>query len=102
MNDLQYIKEHVSKREILARLYEATADLGYSALKLRNILTGGDPFPEDYDKFFEKLIVKSADVSLCLSLLWDVDARAAVARMGLAACWRRGLEDRCHEEAERL
>lgn len=40
MDDLQYIKEHVSKREILARLYESTADLGYSALKLRQILTG--------------------------------------------------------------
>lgn len=92
MDDLTYIAAHASKHEILARLYEATADLGYSALKLRQMLVSGKLFLDDYDKFFTKLIEKSADVNLCLSLLWDVDARADVIRGELAARWRQRLE----------
>lgn len=99
MDDLQYIKEHVSKREILARLYEATADLGYSALKLRQALESKDSDVLDH---YLDLIDRAAEVKVCLSLLWDVDMRINAATGEQAAAWRQSLEDRCHEEAERL
>ena len=91
MDDIKYIKEHASKRDILARLYEATADLGYSTLKLRQALEAKSSDTLDH---YSDLIDRAAEVRVCLSLLWDVDLRINAAMGEQAADWRKSLEVR--------
>ena len=90
MSDIEYIKEHVSKRDILARLHDATADLGYSALKLRQALEAKSSDTLDH---YSDLIDRAAEVRVCLSLLWDVDMRVSAAYGEQASDWRKSLED---------
>lgn len=91
MGDIEYIREHVSKPEILARLSDASADLSYSALKLRDALNAKTAVTPDP---FSDLIDIAAEVKVCLALLWDVDMRINVAYGEQAADWRKSLEDR--------
>ena len=90
MGDIEYIREHVSKPEILARLYEATADLGYSTLKLRQAVKAKSSETLDH---YSDLIDRAAEVRVCLSLLWDVDLRINVAMGEQASDWRKSLEE---------
>lgn len=104
MDDLTFIYASCSTCEILAHLAKESLGLGRAALKLCHSMRSANPAPSTIDKAFNQLIEKHASVCMWLSLILDeADVYKADAIVKEeAARWRKRLEDRCHEEAERL
>ena len=73
---LNYIKSHVSKKELLAQLAEEATELAHAALKYRRALDDENPTPVSRNEAFKNLIEEIDDVALCLDTLsfkWRVE-----------------------------
>lgn len=69
MSDFEYIKEHISKDDLLYQLAEESAELAQAALKVARKLKGTNPTPKTLDECEADLVEEFADVELCLNLL---------------------------------
>ena len=73
---LNYIKSHVSKKELLAQLAEEGTELAHAALKYRRALDDENPTPVSSNEALKNLIVEIDDIALCLDTLsfkWRVE-----------------------------
>ena len=73
---LNYIKSHVSKKELLAQLAEEATELAHAALKYRRALDDENPTPVSRNEAFKNLIEEIDDVALLLETLalkWRVE-----------------------------
>ena len=73
---LNYIKSHVSKKELLAQLAEEATELAHSALKYRRALDDENPTPVSRNEAFKNLIEEIDDVALLLeplALKWRIE-----------------------------
>ena len=73
---LNYIKSHVSKKELLAQLAEEGTELAHAALKYRRALDDENPTPVSRSEAFKNLIEEIDDVALLLETLalkWRVE-----------------------------
>ena len=73
---LNYIKSHVSKKELLAQLAEEGTELAHAALKYRRALDDENPTPVSRTEAFKNLIEEIDDVALLLETLalkWRVE-----------------------------
>lgn len=104
MGDIEYISTHLSRCEILAQLAEDAAELAQTALKLRRTLDDVNPTPVTLPEACDNLAAEYAEVSLCIGLLLALEYTKKSLDISIknAARWQQRLEDRCHEEAERL
>lgn len=68
-NDIEYVRQKLSKEELLAQLAEECAELGKAALKLRRAYSGANPTPLSREEAFGNLVEEIADVALCLEVL---------------------------------
>ena len=76
---LNYIKSHVSKKELLAQLAEEATELAHAALKYRRALDDENPTPVSSDEAFKNLIEEIDDIGLCLetlALMWRVKSNS--------------------------
>ena len=69
IDPIVYVREHISKEELLAQLAEECAELGKAALKLRRAYSGENPTPVTRAEAFANLVEEVADVTLCLEVL---------------------------------
>ncbi len=69
MRSIEYVREHLSKEELLCQLAEECAELGKAALKLRRVYSGENPTPVTRAEAFQNVIEEIADVTLCLEVL---------------------------------
>ena len=67
--EFYYIRERLSKSELLAQLAEESAELAQAALKYRRALDGDNPTPTTEKEAIAHLVEEIADVELCVSLL---------------------------------
>ena len=73
---LNYIKSHVSKKELLAQLAEEATELAHAALKYRRALDDENPTPVSRTEAFKNLIEEIDDVALLLETLaleWRIE-----------------------------
>ena len=73
---LNYIKSHVSKKELLVQLAEEGTELAHAALKYRRALDDENPTPVSRTEAFKNLIEEIDDVALLLeplSLKWRIE-----------------------------
>ena len=73
---LNYIKSHVSKKELLAQLAEEAIETAHAALKYRRALDDENPTPVSSNEALKNLIVEIDDIALCLDTLsfkWRVE-----------------------------
>ena len=73
---LNYIKSHVSKKELLAQLAEEATELAHAALKYRRALDDENPTPVSSNEAFKNLIEDIDDIALLLeplSLKWRIE-----------------------------
>ena len=68
-NSLEYIRDSLSREELLLQLAEECAELGKAALKLRRIYDGSNPTPIKRPEAYNNLIEEIADVTLCVEVL---------------------------------
>ena len=76
INMLNYIKSHVSKKELLAQLAEEAIETAHAALKYRRALDDENPTPVSSNEALKNLIVEIDDIALCLDTLsfkWRVE-----------------------------
>ena len=76
---LNYIKSHVSKKELLAQLAEEGTELAKAALKYRRTLDDENPTPMSTNEAFRNLIEEIDDIGLCLetlALMWRVKSNS--------------------------
>ena len=76
---LNYIKSHVSKKELLAQLAEEATELAKAALKYRRTLDDENPTPMSTNEAFRNLIEEIDDIGLCLetlALMWRVKSNS--------------------------
>lgn len=76
---LNYIKSHVSKKELLAQLAEEATELAHAALKYRRTLDDENPTPMSTNEAFRNLIEEIDDIGLCLetlALMWRVKSNS--------------------------
>ena len=66
---IEYVRQNLSKEELLAQLAEECAELGKAALKLRRVYSGQNPTPVKRPEAFNNLVEEIADVTLCLEVL---------------------------------
>jgi hypothetical protein len=66
---VDFIREKLSKEELLAQLAEECAELGKAALKLRRVYDGKNPTPVKRAEAYRNLVEEIADISLCLEVL---------------------------------
>ena len=69
MNAIEYVRENLSKEELLAQLAEECAELSKAALKLRRAYSGENPTPVTRPEAFQNLVEEVADVTLCIEVL---------------------------------
>lgn len=70
---LQFIRDHLSKEDILCQIAEEAAELAPAALKLRRAMTGTNPTSIDAEMAKDKLLEEIADVVLALDVLEDIE-----------------------------
>lgn len=69
MKNVNIIRAHLNKDEMLAQLAEEAAELAQAALKLRRACADGNPTPVGARLAFENLVEEMADVSVCIHVL---------------------------------
>ena len=69
MSHEEYIRECLSREELLTQLAEECAELSKAALKLRRAYNGGNPTPMTRADAYNNLIEEIADVTLCIEVL---------------------------------
>jgi NTP pyrophosphatase (non-canonical NTP hydrolase) len=69
MDNINYIREKLSREELLTQLAEECAELSKAALKLRRVYNGGNPTPMTRADAYNNLIEEIADVTLCVEVL---------------------------------
>ena len=73
---LNYIKSHVSKKELLAQVADEGTELAHPALKYHRALDDENPTPVSSNEALKNLIVEIDDIALCLDTLsfkWRVE-----------------------------
>ena len=76
LEKLNYIKSHVSKKELLAQFAEEATELAHAALKYRRALDDENPTPVSRNEAFKNLIEEIDDIALLLETLalkWRVE-----------------------------
>lgn len=66
------IAEHLGMNEILCQLAEEASELAQAALKLRRAYDDKNPTPKTVEECTKLLVEESADVVLCLELVWEL------------------------------
>lgn len=92
---LNYIKSHVSKKELLAQLAEEGTELAHAALKYRRALDDENPTPVSRSEAFKNLIEEIDDVALLLeplALKWRVEFNSSSRERKLKR-WVERLKD---------
>lgn len=92
---LNYIKSHVSKKELLAQLAEEATELAHAALKYRRALDDENPTPVSRNEAFKNLIEEIDDVALLLETLalkWRVEFNSSSREKKLKR-WVERLKD---------
>ena len=69
MDNIKYIRENLSREELLTQLAEECAELSKAALKLRRVYNGDNPTPMTRADAYNNLIEEIADVTLCVEVL---------------------------------
>ena len=69
MKNVNIIRAHLDRQELLAQLAEEAAELAQAALKLRRACAAGNPTPVGARLAFENLVEEMADVSVCIHVL---------------------------------
>lgn len=107
MNDIDYIKENtdyvlenLSHEELLLQLAEECAELGHAALKMRRVLDGKNPTPQNIHGAIENINEEIADVMLVMKILgYEMDDPNRKRRMaGKLERWCRRLRERALEK----
>jgi NTP pyrophosphatase (non-canonical NTP hydrolase) len=65
----EYIRNTLSREELLTQLAEECAELSKAALKLRRAYNGDNPTPMTRADAYNNLIEEIADVTLCIEVL---------------------------------
>lgn len=68
-SEFEYIREHLSKEDLLCQLAEEAAELAQAALKLRRAIDGHNPTPVSEYRAEVDLVEEMADVNLCIRAL---------------------------------
>ena len=66
---IEFIRDRLSREELLTQLAEECAELGKAALKLRRAYNGGNPTPVSRPEAYNNLIEEIADVGLCVEVI---------------------------------
>ena len=66
---LEYIRNNLTKEDLLCQLAEECAEFGKTALKMVRVLNGRNPTPIKRPEAFNNLIEEYADVLLCMEAL---------------------------------
>lgn len=66
---LEYIRNSLTKEDLLLQLAEECAELGKAGLKMARVLIGRNPTPIKRPEAFNNLIEEYADVLLCMEVL---------------------------------
>ena len=66
---LNYVRSHVSSRELLAVIAEESAELTQAALKLRRVGSKEHPTPKPINELYDNFEEEIADVFLCVKVL---------------------------------
>lgn len=66
---IEYIREKLSREELLVMLAEECAELSKAALKLRRVYSGDNPTPMTRADAYANLVEEIADVELCIEVL---------------------------------
>ena len=98
MDAINYVREHLSKEELLCQLAEECAELSKAALKLRRVYSGENPTPVKRSEAYNNLVEEIADVTLCLEVLGmnNIEVLYNTGRMWeeKSARWMRRLKER--------
>ena len=92
---LNYIKSHVSKKELLAQFAEEATERAHAALKDRGALDDENPTPVSSNEAFKNLIEEIDDVALLLETLalkWRVEFNSSSRERKLKR-WVERLKD---------
>lgn len=73
-DNIEYIRDKIPPKELLAQLAEEASELAKAALKLRRTYDQSNPTPVTREKAFDNVVEEIADVMLCLRVLgFDLD-----------------------------
>lgn len=68
-DDIEYVREHLPREDLLCQLAEECAELSKAALKMARIYCGRNPTPVTRTEAFHNLVEEIADVTLCIEVL---------------------------------
>ena len=92
---LNYIKSHVSKKELLAQFAEEAIETAHAALKYRRTLDDENPTPVSSTEAFKNLIEEIYDIALLLETLalkWRIEFNSSSRERKLKR-WVERLKD---------
>lgn len=96
----EYVLENLSHEELLLQLAEECAELGHAALKMRRVMDGKNPTPQNIHGAIESVNEEIADVMLVMKILgYEMDDPNRQRRMeNKLARWCRRLWERALEK----
>lgn len=101
MDDIELIRERLSREVLLCQLAEEAAELAQAALKLRRALVQDSPTPVTEQEAFAGVLEEVADVSNCLEWLGVDTALNSMAILRVKTKKRGRLMERLWETEQR-